>query len=225
MFSVLVLEQDAQLADQLASMLNERKYFVTVCHQLSQSYQHLEKRTFDIVITAHELSDGPGIELVEYLQHFAFQTRSMILAKGTTYHDRIAAYKKGADDFIIKPFNMNEFWWRLQTLCHRRKVFARDQIPLCDGVSVYPRESVLQIKNTSVTMPKRESQILTCLLNHRTRVVGRDELTRWVWQEGEFVPKDITLDVYIKRIRMKLGEYSSQLETVRGVGYRIREQV
>jgi two-component system, OmpR family, response regulator len=222
MFSFLIIEPDSKLASQVQQLLVGKDYFVKVCHGLTPAYLLLEQRSFDVVITAHQLPDGDSLELLSYLRHFAFQTKCMLLAKNTTYHDRIAAYRKGVDDFLVKPFSLTELWWRLQVLCHRQKVLQRQAVALCDEVAVYPKEGLLKIKDQAITMPKRESQILTCLINHRSRVVGRDELMRWVWSEGDNVPKSITLDVYIKRIRMKLGQYSEQLETVRGFGYRIK---
>jgi DNA-binding response OmpR family regulator len=223
MFSILIVEPDIPLATTIYNLLDRQSYFIKISHTLTTAYELLETRPFDVVIAAYQLPDGMGVELVEYLHRYSFQTRSMVLAKGTTYHDRIAAYKKGVDDFLVKPFNLNEFWYRLNLLCHRQKILQRYELKLCDGVAVYPEEGLLNVDSKSIVIPKKESKLLTCLLTHRTRVVGRDELMRWVWQEGDSMPKDITLDVYIKRIRIKLGRYSHQLQTVRGFGYRIRE--
>lgn len=225
MFSVLVLEPDVALASKIYQLLIEKNYFVKVCHGLNQVYKILEQRSFDVVISAYQLPDGNGLELVEYLQRFAFQTRSLLIGHHTSYHDRIAAYRNGVDDFMVKPVSLAELWWRLHLLCHRQKILERQAVTLCDAVALYPQEGLLKVQDASVLIPNRECQILTCLIQHRSRVVGRDELMRWVWPEGELVPKSITLDVYIKRIRIRLGSYSDQLQTVRGFGYRIKEQI
>lgn len=223
MFSVLLLETDLTFAHQVHALLIEKKYFVTVGHTLQFGYTQLERRSFDLVIVSDRFCDGQGTEFIDYLQRYSFPTRSILLSKKTSYRDRISAYRAGVDDFILKPVAIMELWWRLQLVCHRQKILTRQAVTLCDSVSIYPKEGLLQLRDQAVPIPKKEGQILACLIHHRSRVVGRDELMRWVWQEGELMPKNITLDVYIKRIRIRLGKYSNYLQTVRGFGYRITE--
>jgi two-component system phosphate regulon response regulator PhoB len=221
MFSILIVEQNVSLVTELQKLLSRKRYFITVCYQVSSAFDALENRQYDLVITASVLKDGEGIEIVEYLNRFSYETRCMILSTRPKYSDRIEAYKKGVDDFLVKPFNLNEFWWRFKSLCFKQKIKERNLLQLCDQVSIYPDEGLLKIEDRTTIIPKKESKILSCLLRHKTRVVGRDEITRWVWSDGEFVPKSVTLDVYIKRIRLKLGKYGEKLQTVRGFGYRI----
>jgi len=221
MFSILIVDQDIQLVNELQTLFSKKNYFLAICHQLSSAFKKLEERSYDLVISANIFNDGEGIELVEYLNRFSYETRVMLLAKKPTYNDRITAYKNGVDDYLVKPLNMNEFWWRFKSLCFKQKIKERNHLQLCDQVSVYPDEGMLKIEDQTTIMPKKESEILSCILQHKTRVVGRDEITRWVWSDGEFVPKGVTLDVYIKRIRLKLGKYGDKLQTVRGFGYKI----
>jgi DNA-binding response OmpR family regulator len=222
MFAVLIVDEEVEVLAQLREVLSRKRYFLTTCHSITTAFEKIDQRPYDLVITANTFSDGSGIDLVEYINRFSYQTRCMVLARKPKYSDRIAAYKKGVDDFLVKPFNINEFWWRFKALCFRQKVKERNQLQLCDSVSVYPDEGLLRVEDKTTIIPKREAEILGCLVQHKNRVVGRDELARWVWTDGEFIPKSVTLDVYIKRIRIKLGEYSNKLQTVRGFGYRIQ---
>lgn len=223
MYSILLIEPNVELADQLLQLITKKQYCIRVVHQLSSALKLIDGQQFDVIISATSLPDGTSRDVLDYAKQFSFRSRVMILAQNSTYADRVESYKLGVDDYMVKPFNQNEFWWRLNKLCHSRKVLPRKCLRLCEGVSVYPTEGVLKLKEKAKKLPKREAEILGCLLEHKTRVVRREELIRWVWSDASFTPKNITLDVYIKRIRLKLGEYSPYLETVRGFGYRIKQ--
>src|SRR5690606_15900678 len=111
---------------------------------------------------------------------------------------------------------------RFKALCFRQKIKERNLLQLCDQVVIYPEEGLLKIEDRTTIMPKKESEILSCLVQHKARVVGRDEIARWVWSDGEFIPKSVTLDVDIRRILLKLETYTQRSQTVRCFDYRIQ---
>jgi DNA-binding response OmpR family regulator len=222
MYSILVVEENISLANKTAMLLERKSMLVTVCHMLESAFIKIKNQSYDLVITSQHLPDGDGLEIVEYLRRYSFPTRSMVISKTQSLPNRVRSYKLGADDFIGKPFDVIEFWLRVNILLFRRKILERSTLTLGDQIKLYPEEGLLSIDGKNSLMRRKEAEVLSCLMSHPDRVVSREEITRWVWRDAVTVPKKITLEVYIKRIRIQLGDYSSYLETVRGFGYRIR---
>ena len=221
MHSILVVENQVSLAQKLATTLESRGLYVVLCHFLKSAFDQLDKQNFDISIINRSLPDGEGIHLTEFIAQTWYQTKILMIGEQASTKEKILGLQKGADDYLGKPFDLLELAWRIERLRYRRKLLPQACLKLSDSVKLFPDEGIFYCAHQKQILRKKEAQLLSCLMMHQNRVVTREMLIQWVWGATAMTPKDITLDVYIMRLRLILGCYAKQLETIRGFGYRL----
>ncbi len=215
---LLLLENDHPLAANLTSLLQQHGYEVDVTGRLSEGYAHLDKHHYDGVVVDRLLDDGDGRELVDYLKGTCSFLPILCLSQLNQTEDRILLLKDGADDYLGKPFSATELLLRLEKLLHKQKLM-NDQVLELGPLQFHPQTGQLISPQYTKHMRKREAEILTCLFRYQNQVVSRETLIEYIWQGMDAVPTYTTLDVYIRRLRVILGEYHTLIRTVRGFGY------
>lgn len=136
--------------------------------------------------------------------------------------ERITLLEKGASDVFSEPINHLEIKMRIESLLHTYKLFPRNIVKLHPFL-LYPNSGKVQIGSDTLALTQREISILTCLLVHRGQVITRQQMLDWLDYHATQTVSDASLDVYIKRLRDRLNQYHSVVETVRGFGYRFNE--
>ncbi|MDQ3009032.1 MAG: response regulator transcription factor, partial [bacterium] len=136
---------------------------------------------------------------------------------------RIKGLEKGADDYIPKPFSPAELWLKISKWLHVQK---RKQYQLLNigPIEFIADTGVLLDRDKQKTLRRREASILACLLRYKNAVVSRDTIIDTVWRMSDEPPTFSTLDVYIRRLRIALGEHHRLIKTVRGFGYMITDK-
>lgn len=166
-----------------------------------------------------------GLDILKELRRREDTRRTpvmMLTAKGEEY-DKVLGLDAGADDYLAKPFGMMELVSRVKALLRRAGYEQQPQEELhVGGIVLLPEKHAVTVNGAPVTLTLKEYELLLALARHPGRVFSRDALLETVWgyrYEGE----TRTVDVHVRSLRQKLGGASGMLETVRGVGYRIRE--
>lgn len=166
-----------------------------------------------------------GLDILKELRRREDTRRTpvmMLTAKGEEY-DKVLGLDAGADDYLAKPFGMMELVSRVKALLRRAGYEQQPQEELHVGtITLLPQKHAVTVNGAPVTLTLKEYELLLALARHPGRVFSRDALLETVWgyrYEGE----TRTVDVHVRSLRQKLGGASGMLETVRGVGYRIRE--
>lgn len=215
---ILIVENDRPLAQTIKAHLQSRNYQCTVTSNLDDSYTELEQFKYDLVILDRVLDDGDGIELLPFLTDCAFQTKSIVLSQKSQVLERIRGLEQGADDYVPKPFSLTELTLKVEKLLHTQKLTQTPSIT-AGGLTIFPESGQIVMPNASKILRKKEMQILACLLQQKDQVVSRDKIIDTVWSFGSQIPTQTTLDVYIRRIRIQLGDMGKRIKTVRGFGY------
>src|SRR5262249_51445724 len=140
----------------------------------------------------------------------------MLTARGS-WHEKVQGIDGGADDYVSKPFRVEEVLARLRALIRRASGQLTPELR-CGPVALDPRGARVTVAGTPVKLPGREFRVLSYLMHHRGRVVSQSELTEHIYAQSADRDSN-TVEVFIARLRRKLG--SSIIETVRGLGYRI----
>ena len=144
----------------------------------------------------------------------------MLSAKGSEY-DKVVGLESGADDYLPKPFGMMEMLARVKALLRLSEGESGSTEYRIGALYVCPERHTVSVGGTAVALTKKEFDILQMLLENRGIVLSRDRLLNTIWGY-DFDGENRTVDVHIRTLRSKLGEAGSLIETVRGVGYRIR---
>lgn len=214
---VLVVEDEALLREQLASALTGAGYAVDSASdgERAEFLGHTEQ--YDAVVLDLGLPRLDGLTIVRRWRDAGIATPVLILTARDSWHEKVQGIDSGADDYVGKPFQMEEVLARLRALIRRASGQVTPALR-CGPVSLDPRLAKVSIDGIPVKLTNHEFRVLSYLMHHRDRVVSQGELTEHIYAQT-FDRDSNTVEVFIARLRRKLG--ASFIETVRGLGYRI----
>lgn len=222
---ILVVEDDKNISKLLKYNLEKDGYDCSIAISGEEALDKLKKRPVDLIILDIMLPEMDGFEVTRVIkQDERLRTIPIIMltAKGEEV-DRIVGFELGADDYVVKPFSPRELLLRVKSVLKRGKPeeMKKDILSVGDLVVDIPRHKIM-IKNKEIMLTPIEFKLLTILLERRGRVQSRETLLNDVWGIDTLI-ETRTIDTHIKRVREKLGKLGNLIETVRGVGYRIKE--
>jgi two-component system, OmpR family, response regulator QseB len=214
-FRLLLVEDDRELVALLAAALRDEGYAVDVA-QDGQRGLHLGlTRPYDVVVIDRRLPALDGLELLTRLRARAVRARALMLTALGTVHDRIDGLDAGADDYLVKPFDLNELSARLRALC-RRTLETSELLRIGAGHLDVGQREVLLPDGTRVALSPREFGLLRELAMRPDAVHSRSSLRREVFHDAA---ASSIVDTYVYYLRAKLGR--PVIRTVQGLGYRL----
>jgi DNA-binding response OmpR family regulator len=234
--SILVVEDDVDLAKLVALHLGDLGHRVTVEHNGRAALQLTETERFDLVILDLNLPGLDGLEICRHLRSQAPYTAILMLTARTSELDRVLGLEVGADDYLTKPFSVRELTARVKALLRRMEAFAvssnaaddSSSIPLVVGeLELLPQERLVRIASTPVDLTAKEFDLLEFFMRHPGRVFSRVQLLDNVWgyaHDGY----EHTVNTHINRLRRKIEADPSNPQlicTVWGIGYRLPREV
>jgi DNA-binding response OmpR family regulator len=217
---VLIVEDDPQLAELLGRMLTEEGHALDLCKTLGEARAKVGEGPYDAVILDWMLPDGEGLTLCEEMRRAGVFTPILMLTARGEVHDRVLGLRTGADDYLVKPFDIEELLARLFALTRRS---ARAAVFRHGGLEIDRMAREARVQSRRIDLTQREFSLLARLADDVGQPVPRAALFESVWHL-RFDPGSGVLEVHISRLRDKLGDYAWMVETVRGVGYRLRTE-
>ena len=202
--NILVVEDDEAIANLIKINLDSEGYTCTVCNDGADGADHIEAETYDLVLLDIMLPEIDGYELLEYIKPLGMPV-IFITAKGAV-QDRIKGLKLGADDYIVKPFQIGELLARVEAVLRRYGKINRK----------------LTKAGKTIDLTVKEFDLLVELVQNKNVALYRDRLYEKVWGV-EFFGDTRTLDSHIQRLRKKLG-WEKYIKTVFRIGYRLEEE-
>lgn len=196
------------------------QYLMQTARSLSNAYSRLSKQHYDLLIIDRQLPDGDGLEIVEHLHGSNLDTPILMLTELNAAKERVRGLREGADDYLGKPFSLDELLLRAEKLVKkiRKTDFSCGQL---GRIQLFGESGVVRIGLKKIELRKREFKIFAFLVRHKNMVVTRQMLIENLWPEND-IPTYKTLDVYVRRIRLKLGSDRWAIKTIRGYGYMAR---
>ena len=222
---ILVVEDNEGIAAGLRTNLMQRGYAVDVCASVAEAWHALSAERFDAVLLDLGLPDGDGSEVVRRLRLQTGRpgvpqlpdpaTPVLILTARDQVQDRVAGLNLGADDYLVKPFDMDELEARLRAMMRRAAGQASPVIRHAD-LEVDPAARTIRQAGQKVEVSPREFAVLWALLLARGRVLSRPQIEEHLYSWGDTVESN-AVEVYVHHLRKKLGQ--KIIVTMRGVGY------
>lgn len=214
---ILVVEDEASLAQQLTSSFAAAGYAVDHAADGDQADFLAQTEMYDAMVLDLGLPKIDGLTLLRNWREAGLATPVLVLTARGSWHDKVRGIDGGADDYVSKPFRIEEVLARLRALIRRASGHLTPEIH-AGGVALDPRQSSVTLDGAPVKLTGHEFRVLSYLMHHRGRVVSQAELTEHIYAQ-DFDRDSNTVEVFIARLRRKLGV--SFIETVRGLGYRI----
>jgi two-component system OmpR family response regulator len=214
---VLVVEDEASLSRQLADALSAAGYAVDCAADGERADFLARTEEYDAVVLDLGLPRVDGLTVLSGWRSSGMAVPVLVVTARGSWHETVHGIDEGADDYVSKPFRMEEVLARLRALIRRSKGQPQPAIR-CGAVTLDPRLARVTLDGVPVKLTSHEFRVLSYLMHHRTRVVSQSELTEHIYAQ-DFDRDSNTVEVFIARLRRKLG--ASIIETVRGLGYRL----
>ncbi|HXS98591.1 MAG TPA: response regulator transcription factor [Candidatus Limnocylindrales bacterium] len=216
---LLVVEDEALLARELARSLTEAGYAVDCAQDGERADELAHTEQYDAMVLDLGLPKIDGLTLLRRWRDAGIAVPVLILTARGSWHEKVEGIDSGADDYVAKPFRMEEVLARIRALIRRASGVARAELN-CGGLALDPRSARVAVDGAPVKLTSHEFRVLSYLMHHRGRVVSRAELTDHIYALDADRDSN-TVEVFVARLRRKVG--AAYIETVRGLGYRLRE--
>ena len=217
---IFLLEDDASIAMGLEYSLHKEEYETRLARTVKEALEIISAEEFDLYLLDLTLPDGSRYDVCRTIK----EKGDLPVIFLTAFDDEVnvvMGFDLGADDYISKPFRVNELMARIKSVLRRYNSEAgKSGILELHGLKINTNEAKVYKNGNEIVLTAMEYRLLLILLNNKGRVLSRNQLLENIWDiDGIFV-NDNTLTVYVKRLREKLGE-AVNIETVRGMGYRV----
>lgn len=214
---ILIVEDDRDLNHQLAETVRNAGYVSDSAFDGEEAYFLGSTESYDAVILDIGLPRMDGIRVVEKWRQDGHLMPILILTARDRWSDKVLGIDAGADDYVVKPFYLEEVMARLQALIRRASGHATSALS-CGAVLLDTKTSRVFVDGQLIKLTSHEFRLLSYLMHHCDKVVSRTELIEHLYDQ-DFDRDSNTIEVFVRRLRKKLGV--DFIETIRGMGYRV----
>lgn len=220
---ILIVEDEAKLAQFMHLELTQEGYDVTIAEDGIAGLTAAREHQLDLIILDWMLPGLPGVEVCRRLRTTGDKTPIILVTAKDDVRDRVSGLDAGADDYVVKPFSIEELLARVRAQLRRTGEELSDAIQFCD-LSLNEKTREITRGDRPVELTAKEFDLLSYLMRHPRQVLTRDRILEEVWGY-DFMGDSNIIEVYIRYLRLKLEEHQEKrlIQTVRGVGYVLRE--
>jgi DNA-binding response OmpR family regulator len=218
---ILIVEDNHRLNTSLKTSLEEDGYAVDATYDGEEGEAFALAAPYDLILLDVMLPKKDGFQLCRDLRQQGINTPILMLTARDAIDDRVDGLDSGADDYLVKPFSMNELRARMRALLRRNKP-EKTALLQVGNLTLDPANHHVRRGDTPIDLTPREFSILEYMMRSPKRILTREMIEAHVWN-FDFISGSNVVDVYIRRLRRKIDNpfESKMLETVRGVGYRL----
>lgn len=219
---ILIIEDEISMAQAMAHILKKQHYEVDMVHDGELGLYHALDINYDVILLDVMLPKKDGVSILKELRHQNIKTPILMLSAKGEIEDRILGLDSGADDYLAKPFEMEELLARIRAITRRTYDLETDDIITFNNLSLDQNSYSLISPTTTLKLTPKEYMIIEALMLHPKQVFSKESLIQKIWGFDEEVEENI-IEVYISFLRKKLKalQVNAKIETIRNVGYRM----
>ena len=214
---IVIIEDNVTLSSAISYRLKDRGHAVDILHDGLEADMYLRKEGADLIVLDINLPGMSGLDVLYALRQRGAQTPVILLTARIETRDRVLGLDRGADDYLVKPFEMDELEARIRALSRRKNLEYSAHETL--GRLVFDRSTrQVTVDNQPLDLPRKELATLECLIERKGRLVSKSQIIDHVYGVGAEV-EDTAIEPHISRLRRRLAECGVQIKTARGLGY------
>lgn len=222
--NVLIVEDEKSLALEIDEFLSHEGYTIEHARTKKSAEEKIFVNNYDFILLDLGLPDGDGFDLLQMFKTLKDRNDAVIIltARGAV-DDRVLGLEQGADDYLAKPFSLNELLARIHAITRRKHQLESNDIAVED-FRINIQNRTVHYKDERINLTKKEFEIFNYLVLNKNRVISRTNLTEHVWGDVLEINSDSNfVDVHVKNLRKKLSQFVpiNWFETVRSIGYRV----
>jgi two-component system OmpR family response regulator len=220
---ILLVEDDDRIAAALIEALTDHHYVVDVASDGEQGFEFVQTFPYELLILDVMLPKLNGLELCQKVRRYGYKMPVLMLTARDTYADKVTGLDVGADDYVVKPFDLNELLARIRALLRRGSTDLTMFLE-CGNLQLNPNTYEVTYAGELLHLTPKEYRILELLLRHRDRTFSKAEIIEHLWSFAE-PPNEETVKVHIRSLRQKLkqaGATMDLIETIYGLGYKLK---
>jgi len=220
MFNILVVEDDTKINSLFCTVLKRNGYNAIAAYDGEEALQKLESDFIDLIISDIMMPRMNGYELIEILRDNEYNLPILIITAKESFEDKQKGFAYGADDYMVKPIDVNEMVLRVGALLRRAKIISERKITVGSTILDYDALTI-KFNNEEILLPQKEFNLLYKLISYPNKIFTRQQLMDEIWgMDSE--SEERTVDVHINRLRDKFKDCSDfSIVTVRGLGYKV----
>lgn len=220
MTTVLVVEDDDNIARLYETVLKKAFFNVSVADNGVTAFNCLEENYIDVIVTDVMMPEMDGFEFVEALRDTGYDMPVLMITAKDTFEDKKKGFRIGIDDYMVKPIDVDEMVLRIEALLRRAKIAHSEKL-VVGSTELDHVELSITYDGKTVMPPNKEFLLLYKLLSYPNKIFTRHQLMDEVWGV-DTDSEERTVDVHIKRLRQKLSDSKDfQIVTIRGLGYKV----
>lgn len=219
MTEIYYVEDDENISQTVKAFLEQQGYKVSVFRMVADAKQAMKNTCPDMALVDWNMPDGSGNALCQWIRSIYKELPVIFLTVRGDTRDIVTGFQNGADDYVVKPFELDVLLSRIRALLKRAGNMSKQYLS-CDSISLDQRRTVVYCDSEEVLLSPSEYQLLLYLLQNKGKTVTREMLLEKIWDSNGNYVNDNTLTVTMKRLREKLHQPAC-VKTVRSIGYRM----
>ncbi len=220
---LLLVEDTEDVADAIVASFARRGDAVDHLNTVDEAKGALAVQEYDAIILDIGLPDGSGLEILRHTRDRGCRAPILMLTARSEIDDRVAALDMGADDYLVKPFDLRELQARIRAMLRRRSEARTGRIAFGD-ILFDPAGMTVEVAGRPLALARREFSVLEILLANRERVVPKERIHERLFSFNDEGVGVNAVELYIARLRKKLGGSRTAIRTLRGLGYQLIEE-
>lgn len=219
---ILMIEDDKRLCDAVCMQLRMEGYETDACHSGADADYYLEHAIYDLILLDRMLPGKDGITLLRRIRQKGIAVPVILVTALGELQDKIEGLDAGADDYLAKPYSVEELKARIRALQRRPHQFSHSQLLCIADVSLDENQMLLSRGEQTCSLSKKESSLLAYFMQNYNQILSREQILAKVWGAEHFV-ENSNVDTYVHFIRRRLQTVGSslQIKSVHGVGYKM----
>ena len=219
---ILIVEDTVQLADAVAHVLKRSAHKVDVAHDGAVGFEYGATGIYDVIVLDNMLPKMSGVEVAQALRARNVATPIIMLSAKSEVDDKVGGLDAGADDYLAKPFKIDELLARIRALTRRARHSLDGDDTVLGNTTLHPNDASVSTKDGNAALTAKEFLLLEQLTGQPGKIVSKETLFHRAWGH-EMFSEDKYVEVYMSRLRRKLGDIGANLsiKSMRGLGYKL----